>query len=422
MTYQEMLDYFTHVDMLGSHLGLTRMEELLALLDSPQKRLKFIHVAGTNGKGSTSALLDACLRQAGLRVGLYTSPHLVRYNERFRINGEEVSDEALCAAAARVKAAADTMEDAPTQFELLTCVGFCCFEAAGCDIVVLEVGLGGRLDATNVIPAPEAAVITRIGLEHTELLGDTLEKIAAEKAGIVKAGGTVVLGDHAEPVRRTVEEICRQRGARLIQAEEPAPLTRSLEGQRFAWGRYPEVRLSLLGEHQLQNAATALAVLEVLRERGWPIPDQAVLEGMAHAVWPGRFECAGTHPAIIVDGGHNPQCAQAVAASLAAYFPGKKISFLMGVLADKDFRGIFDPIVPLAERIAAVTPDSPRALPAAELCRKLAGEYGFTAAAPYPDAAAALAALRESVGPEDVICVCGSLYMIGEVRTLLGLP
>ncbi len=315
-------DYFTHVDMLGSHLGLTRMEELLALLDSPQKRLKFIHVAGTNGKGSTSALLDACLRQAGLRVGLYTSPHLVRYNERFRINGEEVSDEALCAAAARVKAAADTMEDAPTQFELLTCVGFCCFEAAGCDIVVLEVGLGGRLDATNVIPAPEAAVITRIGLEHTELLGDTLEKIAAEKAGIVKAGGTVVLGDHAEPVRRTVEEICRQRGARLIQAEEPAPLARSLEGQRFSWGPYPEVCLSLLGEHQLQNAATALAVLEVLRERGWPISDQAVLEGMAHAVWPGRFECAGTHPAIIVDGGHNPQCAQAVAASLAAYFPG----------------------------------------------------------------------------------------------------
>lgn len=422
MTYQEMLDYFTHVDMLGSHLGLARMEELLALLGSPQERLKFIHVAGTNGKGSTSALLDACLRQAGLRVGLYTSPHLVRYNERFRINGEEVSDEALCAAAARVKAAADTMEDAPTQFELLTCVGFCCFEAAGCDIVVLEVGLGGRLDATNVIPAPEAAVITRIGLEHTELLGDTLEKIAAEKAGIVKAGGTVVLGgDHTEPVRRTVEEICRQRGARLIQAEEPAPLARSLEGQRFSWGPYPEVCLSLLGEHQLQNAATALAVLEVLRERGWPIPDQAVLEGMAHAVWPGRFECAGTHPAIIVDGGHNPQCAQAVAASLAAYFPGKKISFLMGVLADKDFRGIFDPIVPLAERIAAVTPDSPRALPAAELCRKLAGEYGFTAAAAYPDAAAALAALRESVGPEDVICVCGSLYMIGEVRTLLGL-
>ena len=421
MNGKDAVSYIDSFQWQAHAPGLERIRALLGQLGDPQQQLRFVHVAGTNGKGSTSALLDACLRQAGLRVGLYTSPHLVRYNERFRINGEEVSDEALCAAAARVKAAADTMEDAPTQFELLTCVGFCCFEAAGCDIVVLEVGLGGRLDATNVIPAPEAAVITRIGLEHTELLGDTLEKIAAEKAGIVKAGGTVVLGDHAEPVRRTVEEICRQRGARLIQAEEPAPLARSLEGQRFSWGRYPEVCLSLLGEHQLQNAATALAVLEVLRERGWPIPDQAVLEGMAHAVWPGRFECAGTHPAIIVDGGHNPQCAQAVAASLAAYFPGKKISFLMGVLADKDFRGIFDPIVPLAERIAAVTPDSHRALPAAELCRKLAGEYGFADAAAYPDAAAALAALRESVGPEDVICVCGSLYMIGEVRTLLGL-
>lgn len=419
MTYQEMLDYFTHVDMLGSHLGLARMEELLALLGSPQERLKFIHVAGTNGKGSTSALLDACLRQAGLRVGLYTSPHLVRYNERFRINGEEVSDEALCAAAARVKAAADTMEDAPTQFELLTCVGFCCFEAAGCDIVVLEVGLGGRLDATNVIPAPEAAVITRIGLEHTELLGDTLEKIAAEKAGIVKAGGTVVLGDHTEPVRRTVEEICRQRGARLIQAEEPAPLARSLEGQRFSWGPYPEVCLSLLGEHQLQNAATALAVLEVLREREWPIPDQAVLEGMAHAVWPGRFECAGTHPAIIVDGGHNPQCVDALTAALEGLYPGRKLIFLAGVLADKDWQSMFRRILPLAKAFVAVTPDSPRALPAAELADWLA-QFSLPVSVQETldqgvDAALALA------GPEDVICAWGSLYSVGEIRHHLGL-
>lgn len=182
MTYQEMLDYFIPCGHAGQPPGAGADGGAACPAGKPQERLKFIHVAGTNGKGSTSALLDACLRQAGLRVGLYTSPHLVRYNERFRINGEEVSDEALCAAAARVKAAADTMEDAPTQFELLTCVGFCCFEAAGCDIVVLEVGLGGRLDATNVIPAPEAAVITNIGLEHTQELGGTLTLIAREKS------------------------------------------------------------------------------------------------------------------------------------------------------------------------------------------------------------------------------------------------
>lgn len=418
MTYEEALQYFAHIEMMGSHLGLDRMAELLRRLGNPQASLRFVHVAGTNGKGSTAALLDACLRQAGYRVGLYTSPHLVRYNERFQIQGEPISNEALTAATERVKAAADTMEDAPTQFELLTCVAFCCFQAAGCDIVVLEVGLGGRLDATNVISVPEAAVITRIGLEHTEILGDTIEQIAAEKCGIIKPGGTVVLGDANPAVRQVAEAICRDRGAVLVPARPASPRSRSLEGQRFAWGPYPEVCLSLLGEHQLQNAATALTVLEVLRDKGWNIPDEAILEGMRTAVWPGRFECVSTRPAIIIDGGHNQQCAQAIAASLETYFPGKKCRFLMGVLADKDFHGIFDALLPLAERIAAVTPDSHRALPAEDLCRRLREEYGYTTAVPYGSLAEGLEALRCDAGEEDVICICGSLYMIGEARAL----
>ena len=368
MTYEEALRYYAQIDMMGSHLGLDRMAELLRRLGNPEKQLKFVHVAGTNGKGSTAALLDACLRQAGYRVGLYTSPHLVRYNERFQVNGQPISDTALAEATEQVKTAADTMEDAPTQFELLTCVAFCCFLSAGCDIVVLEVGLGGRLDATNSIPVPEAAVITRIGLEHTEILGDTIEKIAAEKGGIIKAGGTVVLGDSSEAVVGVTQEICQERGAALIPARSAVPLSKSLEGQRFSWGPYPEICLSLLGEHQLQNAATALTVLEVLRTKGWQIPDEAILKGMRTAVWPGRFECVSRHPVIIIDGGHNQQCAEAIAVSLRSYFPGKKCSFLMGVLADKDFHGIFDAILPLAARIAAVTPDSHRALPAPELC------------------------------------------------------
>lgn len=421
MTYDEALSYFEQIDMMGSHLGLDRMAELLRRLGNPEEALRFVHVAGTNGKGSTAALLDACLRRAGYRVGLYTSPHLVRYNERFRIDGRVISDQALAEAAERVKAAADTMEDAPTQFELLTCVGFCCFQAAECDVVVLEVGLGGRLDATNVISVPEVAVITRIGLEHTEILGDTVEKIAAEKGGIIKPGGTVVLGDPAEAVRQVIGAICRERGASLAQAEPAVPLSRSLEGQRFTWGRYPEVCLSLLGEHQLQNAATALTVLEVLRGKGWSIPDAAVLEGLRTAVWPGRFECVSVRPAIIIDGGHNRQCAEAIAESLRSYFPGRQCRFLMGVLADKDFQGIFNALLPLAERIAAVTPDSHRALPAEELCSRLREEYGYTAAAPYATLAEGLAALRQDAGPEDVICICGSLYMIGEARGLFGL-
>ena len=380
MTYEEALRYYAQIDMMGSHLGLDRMAELLRRLGNPEKQLKFVHVAGTNGKGSTAALLDACLRQAGYRVGLYTSPHLVRYNERFQ--------------------------------------AFCCFLSAGCDIVVLEVGLGGRLDATNSIPVPEAAVITRIGLEHTEILGDTIEKIAAEKGGIIKAGGTVVLGDSSEAVVGVTQEICQERGAALIPARSAVPLSKSLEGQRFSWGPYPEICLSLLGEHQLQNAATALTVLEVLRTKGWQIPDEAILKGMRTAVWPGRFECVSRHPVIIIDGGHNQQCAEAIAVSLRSYFPGKKCSFLMGVLADKDFHGIFDAILPLAARIAAVTPDSHRALPAPELCQRLRDEYGYAAAVPYATMTDALRELQRSAEGEDVICICGSLYMVGEAREL----
>ena len=205
MTYEEALRYYEETAVYGSRLGLDRVRELLAKLGDPQKSLKFVHIAGTNGKGSTAAMLAAILEKAGCRTGLYTSPHLLRYNERFQVNGEEVSDQALADATERVKRAADTMPDAPTQFELVTAIAFCLFQAAKCDIVVLEVGLGGRLDATNVIDTPEAAVITRIGLDHTEILGDTVEAIAAEKAGIVKPGGAVVLGDQDPRVRGVVE-------------------------------------------------------------------------------------------------------------------------------------------------------------------------------------------------------------------------
>ena len=228
----------------------------------------------------------------------------------------------------------------------------------------------------------------------------------------------MVLGDSSEAVVGVTQEICQERGAALIPARSAVPLSKSLEGQRFSWGPYPEICLSLLGEHQLQNAATALTVLEVLRTKGWQIPDEAILKGMCTAVWPGRFECVSRHPVIIIDGGHNQQCAEAIAASLRSYFPGKKCSFLMGVLADKDFHGIFDAILPLAARIAAVTPDSHRALPAPELCQRLRDEYGYAAAVPYATMTDALRELQRSAEGEDVICICGSLYMVGEAREL----
>ena len=423
MTYEEALQYFDQTDLRGSYLGLEEISKVLDRLGNPEKQLKFVHVAGTNGKGSTATLLDSCLRKAGYRVGLYTSPHLVRYNERFKVNGEEISDELLASATERVKAVVDTLEKAPTQFELMTCIGFCCFLEAGCDIVVLEVGLGGRADTTNVIPVPEAAVITRIGLEHTEILGDTLEKITAEKAGIVKAGGTVILGDPTREVFGVTEEICRRQGAELILSDpaEAKPLTRSVEGQKFSWKQYPEISLSLLGKHQLQNGCTALATLEALRGKGWDIPEEAVLEGFRTAVWPGRFECVSTQPTVIIDGGHNQQCAEAIADALKEYFPGKKCTFLIGVMADKNFKGIFDALLPLAEKILAVTPDSPRALKAPRLCEKLGEEYGYFNAIPYETLDDALKALMQGATAEDLICICGSLYMVGDVRKALGL-
>lgn len=423
MTYEEALQYFDQTDLRGSYLGLEEISKVLDRLGNPEKQLKFVHVAGTNGKGSTATLLESCLRKAGYRVGLYTSPHLVRYNERFKVNGEEISDELLASATERVKAVVDTLEKAPTQFELMTCIGFCCFLEAGCDIVVLEVGLGGRADTTNVIPVPEAAVITRIGLEHTEILGDTLEKITAEKAGIVKAGGTVILGDPTREVFGVTEEICRRQGAELILSDpaEAKPLTRSVEGQKFSWKQYPEISLSLLGKHQLQNGCTALATLEALRGKGWNIPEEAVLEGFRTAVWPGRFECVSTQPTVIIDGGHNQQCAEAIADALKEYFPGKKCTFLIGVMADKNFKGIFDALLPLAEKILAVTPDSPRALKAPRLCEKLGEEYGYFNAIPYETLDDALKALMQGATAEDLICICGSLYMVGDVRKALGL-
>ena len=421
MTYEEALQYFEQTDLRGSYLGLEEISKVLDRLGNPEKQLKFVHIAGTNGKGSTATLVESCLRKAGYRVGLYTSPHLIRYNERFKVDGEEISDELLASATERVKEVVDTLEKAPTQFELMTCVGFCCFLEAGCDIVVLEVGLGGRSDTTNVIPVPEAAVITRIGLEHTEILGDTLEKITAEKAGIIKEGGTVVLGDPTPEVLGVTTEICQKHHAELLLSDpaEAKPISRSMEGQTFAWKQYSEICLSLLGSHQLQNGCTALLTIEALRGKDWKISDEAVLEGFRTAVWPGRFECVSKNPTVIIDGGHNQQCAEAIADALNEYFPGKKCTFLIGVMADKNFKGIFDALLPLAEKVYAVTPDSSRALKAPRLCEKLNEEYGYTAAKSFERLEDAVRELFETAREDDLICICGSLYMVGDVKHLL---
>lgn len=419
MDYAEALKYIEGVSWLGVRPGLERVRALLERLGEPQRELKFVHVAGTNGKGSASALMAAALTAAGYKTGLYTSPHLLRFNERMRLDGEEIGDGELAELIGGLAEAARGLEEPCTEFELVTAAALLWFARRRADIVVLETGMGGRLDATNVIPRPECAVIMNIGLDHTAVLGDTVEAIASEKAGIFKGGAAVSYAQ--EPgVASVLRAAAARTGTELRFADFSLiePLGSSLEGQnfRFAGGEYS---IRLLGRHQLRNAATALTALAALRERGWVLPEEAVRRGFAGAAWPARFELVSRSPLFVVDGGHNPQCVRATAGAIREYMPGGRCVLLMGVLADKDWRGMLDILAPVAEGFVCATPDSERALPAGELAaelrrRGLRAEDGG-------EIPRAVERARELAGPAGAVCSVGSLYMAGAVRACLGL-
>ena len=412
----EALNYIHSVSWLGTIPGLERERELLGRLGHPERALKFVHIAGTNGKGSTAAMLASILRRAGYRTGLYTSPYILRFNERMQVNGVEIPDDALCALTEFVKPHADAMTERPTEFELITAMGFEYFRREACDIVVCEVGMGGDWDATNVIENTECAVLTNIGLDHTKYLGDTVEAIARTKAGIIKPGRPCVLYRQAESVERVIEENCREKGAPLVKADfgAIAPIYADLDGQRFDWGDLKDLSLPLLGAHQLKNAATALTAIGVLRGRGWDIPEGAVRQGFSEVTWPGRFQVLRRDPLFIADGGHNPQCLAALEEALRAYLPGQKLVFLCGCMADKDYGDMFRRLSPFAREFVTVTPDNPRALPAAELSAYIARTLGLPAT-PCDTVAQGVALASEKAGPTGAVCACGSLYMLGEV-------
>lgn len=416
MTVQEALTYIHSYFWKGSIPGLSRTQALLNLLGNPEKKLRFIHVAGTNGKGSTAAMLASILRCAGYRTGLYTSPYINRFHERMQVDGAEISDEDLCAITAYVKPFAETIEDHPTEFELVSCIAFEYFARKGCDIVVLEVGMGGELDSTNVIDPPEAAVITNIGLDHTEELGDTLEKIAAAKAGIIKPGCQTVIYRAAPSVEAVFEARCKAVGATLRKADFDSITLRAhgLEGQTFDTAAYKGLELPLLGAHQLHNAAVVLQTVEALKEKGWHITEQNIRDGLKTVRWPGRFEVLGHKPLFLVDGGHNPQCIEALTANIRDYLAGRPLTVLTGVLADKDYNCMYPCVAPYAERFITVTPDNPRALSARELKTYLS-QFGkpVTACDTVPDGVAE--AIRQA-GPDGVVLAYGSLYMVGDIR------
>lgn len=422
MRIEEALEYIHNINWnwLNALPGLSRTVELMERIGNPQKKLKFIHIAGTNGKGSTAAMLASILQKAGYRTGLYTSPYIIRFNERMQINGEQISDEEVCEILQEIRPMADAMADHPTEFELVTAIAMVYFLRHQCDIVVLEVGLGGEMDATNVIDPPEASVIVNIGLDHTQVLGNTVEEIAHTKAGIIKPGSPCVLYGQQRSVEEVIEKVCAERGCRLYHADyaDVHPLSASLEGQRFDWKNLHDLSLPLLGEHQLHNAATVLTTIDAIRDRGWNVPERAVREGLADVRWPGRFEILRKNPMFIVDGGHNPQCLEALEDALRAYLPGRKLVFLNGCMADKDYGDMFNHLAPFAQEFVTVRPNNPRALSAEELSQYIRSHLGAKAT-PCATVADGVRTAIEHAGKDGVVCACGSLYMIGDIVAAL---
>ena len=416
MTYNEALEYIHSVGWLGSRPGLSRTVELLERLGNPEKELKFVHVAGTNGKGSTCACIASVLKEAGYKVGFNLSPYILRFNERIQICGEQISDEDLAALVEEVSIHAEAMEDHPTEFELITALALLYFKRQNCDIVVLEVGLGGELDSTNVIPCPEVAVLTAMGMDHVQVLGDTMAQVAKAKAGIIKDGGTVVsYGGNAE-ADEVFRAVCREKNAQFIEADHSRvrAVSFDLGDNVFTCEPYGELHLPLIGRYQLKNACVAVTALEALREKGFAISDEDIRRGLASVRWPGRFELLRSEPIFLLDGAHNPHGMAATVESLKAYFPEGNIHFLLGVMADKDVAAMTEMLAPLAADFTAVRPDNDRAMSAEALGEALASlQRPVTVAESVREG---VKTVLQKAGKEGVACALGSLYFSGDVR------
>jgi len=420
MDYKEAIEYIHSTHKFGMKLGLHNIGLLLELMGNPHKSLSYVHVAGTNGKGSTVAFISSILIEAGYRVGIYISPFIERFTERIKINGTEIPEGDLARITGFVREKVDMMLKAgkahPTEFEIITAVAFQYYHEQHCDLVVLEVGLGGRFDSTNIIDTPDAAVITTISFDHMEILGNTLPEIAFEKAGIVKSGGDVVLYPQTPDVERVFERICEERNSRLKKVDFSDLKVRSfgIDGQSFDYKELQSLKILLLGDHQARNAAVAVETALLLREKGYAISNDAIREGLYKAKWPGRMEIVKTSPLFLIDGAHNAEGAQILAAGLKKYFPNKRITFIVGVLADKDYKAMIEAIEPYAYRFVTVTPRSPRALSAKDLAIFI-GAYCKNVVVSDKIEEAIRTCLNSS-SQEDLICAFGSLYYIGGIR------
>lgn len=430
MTYNEAEAFIKRSYDQVIRLGLSRMEVLLEKLGNPQDQLKFIHVAGTNGKGSVCAMTARILQCAGFQTGLFTSPVISDYREQFQINGEMISEDDFSRLAETVKDACEQMDDPPSEFEKAVALAFLYFAEHMCDLVVLEVGLGGTDDATNVIGTPEVAVIVNIDFDHMGFLGNALTQIAEKKAGIIKEAGTVVTAEQKEEVMTVLQERCAAKHADLIKTSVSQIRVRekSLDGQCLDYEKnsaegtkcLQKIALSLLGDHQCGNAAVVLEIVDRLRAKGYDISDHAIREGMESVHWPGRFEVVSKDPLVIIDGAHNPDGIHALSHNLKEYCPGEKFVFIVGILKDKDYHEMLKQMLPFADSFVTIAPDNPRAMSADECAYAIracgfAGEVVVSTDTGQAVSAALRMAKRKGIGA----CAFGSLYSVGALKSAI---
>ena len=420
MLYEEARVYLDHVSKYGSVLGLDSIKGLLGELGNPQKDLEFIHIAGTNGKGSILACLSCILQRAGYHVGRYISPTVMGYMERFQIDGKWMAEDELALFVSEVKAAAERVElqygRKPTAFEIETAIAFLYFKKHECDYVVLETGMGGLLDATNIVKNTKLCVFASISMDHLGVLGNTLEEIAEHKAGIMKPGAKVVTAGQKEEVLAVLQKKADEYGCELRKAvpEEAVVLEESLDGQRFSYGKYENLKLHLTGRYQIDNAVAVLEAVEALRSSGLKISDRDVREGFAEVIWPGRFQILEKNPLVIVDGAHNRDAAERLAENIRCYLAGKQITAVMGVFKDKEAEVMVRIIAPYLEKAYTVDlPNRERTLEKEVLCRYLIS--AGVQAEPAGSIRQALALAKKDAKKDGAVLAFGSLSYLGEV-------
>lgn len=424
MNEKQTMEYIESLNQYGSVLGLENMVCLLNLLGNPQEELSFVHIAGTNGKGSVLAYVSTILYKAGYKVGRYVSPTVVDYRERIQINGKMISKKDLCVYVELLKNACDQMvqdgKPHPTPFEVETAMAFVYFAKKQCDIVVLETGLGGRLDATNVIRNTITSVITSVSMDHMAILGNSLEKIANEKCGIIKENSSLVTLKQKSEVEKVIIEFCDKLNCELIISDKNnVKVTKSnLEKQVFCYKTYKNLEISLVGQTQIENVALAIDVIETLQKKGYTISEKALRQGLKETKWHGRFEVLAKKPYFIVDGAHNEDAAEKLAHSIQFYFTNKRIIYIMGVLRDKEYEKVIQKTYSYASHIITVTPPkNPRALPAYDLALTAKDYHDSVTVADSLEEAVEMAYLLSD--KDSVIITFGSLSYLGRIMEII---